>query len=134
MAGMVRNFVGCVLTLVLAGCVERTVTITSEPSGALVQISSVDVGLTPVTVPFTWYGHYEIILRHDGYETLKTGEKIRPPVYEIPPLDLFSALAPWTYRDGRSFHYVMSKLEIPSDSELIKRAEELRQRNQEEPE
>ncbi len=134
MTSVAKISVGCVLVLALAGCVERTITITSEPSGALVEVSSVEIGRTPVTVPFTWYGHYEIILRHNGCRTLKTGEKIRPPYYEVPPLDLFSAIAPWTYYDNRTFHYVLDKLVLPGDAELIRRAEELRYRNLEEPE
>ncbi len=134
MTGVAKISVGCMLILALAGCIERTMTITSEPSGALVQVSSVEIGRTPVTVPFTWYGDYEIILRYDGCQTLKTHEKIFPPIYDIPPLDLFSALAPWTYRNNQAFHYVLPKLVLPSDEELIRRAEELRHRNLEKPE
>jgi hypothetical protein len=33
--------------LLLAGCVERRLTITSEPSGALVTVNSKEVGRTP---------------------------------------------------------------------------------------
>lgn len=134
MKGRVKVAIGCVLVLVLAGCVERTITVTSEPSGALVYISSVEVGRTPVTVPFTWYGDYEIILRREGCQTLKTHKKIKPPYYEVPPLDLFSAIAPWTYHDNRMLHYVLDEQVIPTDAELIRRAEELRQRNLEGPE
>ncbi len=129
----VKVVAGCVLALAVAGCVERTLTITSEPSDALVFISSEEVGRTPVTIPFTWYGHYEIILRREGYETLKTSHKIKPPIYEIPPLDLFSAIAPWTYHDNRALHYVLARQAFPGDAELIRRAEELRRRNLEEP-
>ena len=135
MTGVVKILTGCVLILALAGCVERRISITSEPPGALVCISGVEKWRTPTPpIPFTWYGDYEIILRRDGYQTLKTHEKIRPPYYEVPPLDLFSAIAPWTYHDNRSFHYVLDKLVLPSDAELIRRAEELRHRNLEEPE
>ncbi|MCD4699312.1 MAG: PEGA domain-containing protein [Phycisphaerae bacterium] len=134
MMGVAKISIGCILVLAMAGCVERTITITSEPSGALVEVSSVEIGRTPVTVPFTWYGDYEIILRREGCRTLETHEKIRPPIYEIPPLDLFSALAPWTYHDNRAFHYILPGQVLPSDAELIRRAEELRHRNLEEPE
>ena len=134
MAGVVKTAVGCFLILALAGCVERTITITSKPSGALVYISAEEKGRTPLTVPFTWYGDYRITLRHDGYQTLKTHEKIKPPVYEIPPLDLFSAIAPWTYHDNHTFHYVLTERIVPTDEELIRRADELRQRNLQDPE
>ena len=134
MTGVAKILAGCVLVLAMAGCVKRTLTVTSEPSGALVYVSSTEIGRTPVTVPFTWYGHYEIILRREGCQTLKTSEKIMPPYYEVPPLDLFSAIAPWTYHDNREFHYQLTKQVVPSDKELIGRAEELRHRNLEEPE
>lgn len=117
--------------LTLAGCVERKMQITSEPDGALVYVSDVEVGRTPVTLPFTWYGDYDVILRRDGYETLKTHADINAPWYELPPLDLFSALAPWTYHDERYLHYELEKLDPPSEEELIERAERLGERNAE---
>jgi len=95
----------------------------------MVFISDREVGRTPVTVPFTWYGDYEIILRHESYETLKTHADIRMPWYEVPPLDLLSELAPWTYRDRRYLHFEMDKLVLPGDAELIRRAEALEKRN-----
>lgn len=110
----------------LCGCVEREITITSEPEGALVLLSDREVGRTPVTVPFTWYGDYDVIVRHEGYQTLKTHAEIAPPWYEVPPLDLFSHMAPWTYRDRRYLTYKLEKLALPDDGTLIKQAEEMR--------
>ena len=110
----------------VAGCVEREMTITSEPAGALVYVSDVEVGRTPVTFPFTWYGDYDIILRKDGFETLKTNAQITPPWYEIPPGDLLSELAPWTYRDERFLHYDLSTYQPLGQDELLDRAEQMR--------
>ena len=115
--------------VVIGGCVEREMTITTEPQGALVIISDLEVGRTPVTVPFTWYGDYEIIIRKNGYETIDTHQQVYPPIYEISPLDLLSAIAPWTYHDRRYFHYEMNKLELPEAEELIERAERMRKEN-----
>ncbi len=112
-----------------AGCVEREMKITSEPAGALVYVSDVEVGRTPVTMPFTWYGDYDIILRHQGYQTLKTHANINPPVYEVPPLDFFTALAPWTLRDQRYLHFELEKYVPPSDEHLIGRADAMQQEN-----
>ncbi len=50
----------------LTGCVERTITVTSDPSGALVYLNDTEIGRTPVTVPFTFYGTYDVRLEHDG--------------------------------------------------------------------
>jgi len=106
-------------------------TITSDPSGALVFVSSEPIGRTPVTKKFEWYGDYEIVLRYEekGYKTLKTHAQINPPWYEIPPLDLLSQIAPWTYRDRRFLNYKLEQLQPTSDEELIKRAESLEKRN-----
>jgi len=109
------------------GCVERTLTITSEPTGALVYVSSVEMGRTPVRIPFTFYGTYDVLLRMDGYETLDTGWRVAPPLYDVPPLDLLSELAPWTYHVERKAHFTLREAEGVSDAELIRRAGELRQ-------
>jgi hypothetical protein len=113
--------------MVLIGCVERQWTIRSEPAGAIAYVSNVEVGRTPVTIDFTWYGDYELILRKEGYETLKTNIKLDPPWYEIPPADFFSEIAPWTYEDHRETLHILKKPTPPDKKELIDRAEKLRQ-------
>jgi len=121
----------CIAALAACGCVERKMVITSEPSGALVYVSQVEVGRTPVTLPFTWYGDYDITLRLDGYQALDTHANLRPPLYEAPPLDLFSELAPWTCQDTRYLHFPLSLVEPVDDQELIRRAREMAQKLQE---
>ena len=110
------------------GCVEREMTITSEPSGALVIVSGKEVGRTPVTQSFLWYGDYEIVLRRQDYRTLKTHANLRPPIYEIFPLDLLSEIAPWTYHDRRYLHYRLEELKLPDNEDLIRRGDELKAR------
>jgi hypothetical protein len=114
--------------LVLGGCVERELTIRSQPAGAVVYVSDVEVGRTPVTVPFTYYGDYDIILRKDGYETLKTHAKLCAPWYEVPPLDFFSEIAPWTYRDKRYVSFDLEEQTLAEPEQLIDRAEAMRER------
>jgi len=120
--------IACVGAALMCGCVEREMTITSEPEGALVFVSDREIGRTPVTLPFTWYGDYDIILRRDGCETLKTHAEINAPWYEVPPLDLFSHMAPWTYRDQRYLRYSLIQRKEPSDEDLIKKADALKKR------
>ena len=110
----------------VGGCVEREMTITSKPPGALVFISDKEIGRTPVTQPFLWYGQYDIILRLKGYQTLNEPREITPPWYETIPLDLLSAMAPWTYHDRRYLHFTLSKYEPPDEADLIRRADQLR--------
>ena len=112
----------------LSGCLRRTLEITSAPAGARVYISDREVGRTPVEVPFTWYGDYDLIFRLDGYETLKTHANLAMPWYEVPPLDLLSACAPWTYHTRRHVHRELQPLALPSDAELLERAGAMRQR------
>ena len=106
-------------------------TITSQPPGALVFVSSEAIGRTPVTKKFEWYGDYEIVLRYEekGYKTLKTHAQINPPWYEIPPLDLMSHIAPWTYRDRRFLNYRLEKFKPSSDEKLVDRALKMEKRN-----
>lgn len=121
-------FIALIACLLAGGCVERKLTVTSEPSGAIVYISNVEVGRTPITIPFTWYGDYDIQLRREGgYDTLKTHANINMPPYEVPPLDLLSEVAPWTYKDNRYLHYTLKKTQEPTDQELIERAQRFRE-------
>ncbi len=111
----------------LAGCLERTMTITSQPTGALVYVSSVEVGRTPVRMPFTFYGTYEVVLAMDGYETLNVGWPVYPPLYDVPPLDLLTEIVPWTYHVNRQAHFTLEKAKPVTDAELLRRAGVLRQ-------
>ena len=111
---------------VVGGCVEREMTITSDPPGALVTISQKEIGRTPVTQEFLWYGDYEIILAAKGYQKLHTHRDIDSPWYETVPLDLLSAMAPWTVHDKRYLHFELTPRTEIDEAELIRRAEEFR--------
>ena len=119
------------IAILTGGCLDQKLTVTSEPEGALVIISDKEIGRTPVTTDFTWYGDYDIIIRYpeEGYETIKTHENISPKWYGYPPLDLFASIAPWTFHDNRYLHYKLNKLDMPGDEVLIKRAEQMSDRN-----
>ncbi len=119
------------IAVVVVGCVRRELEITSEPAGAVVYVSDIEVGRTPVVVPFTYYGDRDVILRLNGYDTLVTNLNLTAPWYEYPGIDLFSEIAPWTYYDKRYAHYTLAPLEPTSREELIERAEEMARRNSE---
>ena len=110
---------------ILSGCVEREWTIRSEPEGAVVYVSNVEVGRTPVTIDFTWYGDYEVTLRKDGYETLNTSVKLDPPWFEWIGVDFFSEIAPWTYYDRRETLHLLEKRKALKENEIIERAKEM---------
>jgi hypothetical protein len=74
----------------LGGCAQRTLTISSEPAGALVFLNDEEVGRTPVTVPFTFYGVYDVRLEAPGYQPLWTAERTDAPFWEFPGPDLIA--------------------------------------------
>lgn len=121
-------FAACALTM--AGCVERTVTINTEPAGATVILNDQEIGQSPVKVPFTWYGDYEIILRKPGYETVQTNRKIKAPWYQTPFIDVFAeCLVPFTIYDERDLGtFAMSPIAPVPQDQLLQNAAELKQR------
>ena len=64
---------------------ERTIKITSQPSGAVVYLNDEEVGRTPTEVSFKFYGDYSVILRKEGFETLQTPSAGQRPVVPVAP-------------------------------------------------
>jgi hypothetical protein len=124
-----RGFVALALLVglvLLAGCARRTLDISSDPPGALVYLNDEEVGRTPMKYDFTWYSDYDVTLRKDGYETLKTHRKLKAPVYMWPPLDLISEL--FGVKDRRQWHLTMVP-ERPGANDakaMIDRAQDLK--------
>lgn len=78
------------LCLLQTGCVHRRVTINSSPQGALVRVDGKDIGYTPASMDFTWYGTREVQLLKDGYETETRLIEIQAPWYQRFPFDFVS--------------------------------------------
>ncbi|HEV2292393.1 MAG TPA: PEGA domain-containing protein [Tepidisphaeraceae bacterium] len=114
------------LVLAMGGCVQRQLTVTTNPPGALVHLNGQEFGRTPVTRDFTWYGTYDVTLRRDGYETKKTTGKVIAPWWQWVPFDLFAELLPLT--DRRTLHYTLqpSTDEAADPQRMLDRAEALR--------
>ena len=131
--GVSRPIAGLVLTatlLIAAGCVRRTARFTSVPDGARVFLNDREIGRTPATVEFTWYGDYDVIYRLEGYETVKTNAVISPPLYQRFPFDFFAeVLWPGELHDHHDIptQQLVARQPINPD-ELISRAKELRDR------
>lgn len=104
-------------------------TITSEPEGALVYLNDQEVGRTPVTRDFVWYGNYDVQLRKDGYEPLRTETMVMAPWWQWPPFDLVADLLPLPLSDRRTLHYSMQETtsEHESPEQILSRAQELRE-------
>ncbi len=110
-----------------SGCVERQMTIRTNPPGALAYVDDTEVGITPISVPFTYYGTRKIRLVKDGYETLTVMQSVGPPWYEIPPADFVSeTLVPGKLRDQRTLDYQLQPQIMAPTEPLVARAEALR--------
>lgn len=115
------------LAALMPGCVRRTLTITTEPSQALVYLNDQEIGRSEVTVDFTWYGDYDVIIRKEGYKTLTTNHRLKAPWYQVIPLDFFAeVLWPGQIVDARSAHFVLEPAEEPQPEELVDRAKAMR--------
>lgn len=113
--------------LMNTGCMHRRMTIQSSPPGALVLLDGEELGYTPVSTDFTYYGTRQVKLIKDGYETLTIDQRVGAPWYQRFPLDFFSDnLAGSKHRDRRYYSYQMQpKTQVPSPN-LIDRANGLR--------
>ena len=111
------------------GCVRRTMTITTTPPQSLVFINDQDVGRSTVTTDFLWYGDYDIIIRKEGYKTLKTHWKIEAPWYQRIPMDLLAEVFyPGWLHDVHQRHFELAPATTPTQEELLGRAKETRER------
>lgn len=108
-----------------AGCVKRTITVTSNPSGAIVWLNDREIGRTPVTTDFTYYGEYDVRAELHGFQPIMTTRWLVAPSWDIPPVDLITeVVAPHAHADLH-WNFELEPLEA-DPSALIKRAETLR--------
>jgi hypothetical protein len=110
-----------------AGCVQRRLTIRSNPPGALVYVDNHEIGTTPVATDFIYYGTRQIRLVKDGYETLTVLQPVPTPWYQYFPIDFFAEnIVPGEIRDERVFDFVLTPQIIVPGDQLLQRAEDLR--------
>jgi hypothetical protein len=111
----------------LAGCVKRRYTIRTNPPGALAIVNGEEIGPTPVSRSFIYYGDREITLMLDGYQTQTIIQPVNAPWWDNYVTEFFSEnLVPYTFRDERDFTYQMCPATIPDKNDLLARAESLR--------
>ena len=65
-----------------SGCVERRYTIRSDPPGATVIVNGEEIGPSPASKSFVYYGDREITLMLDGYETKTVIQPIKAPWWD----------------------------------------------------
>lgn len=121
------------MLLIGSGCVNRRMTIRSDPPGALVEVDGERIGLTPVAIDFTYYGTREITLSMPGYETLTVQQTVPKPLYQRFPVDFISNhFLPYRVTDRHDFSYKLARRQVPIDEEsnLINRGRNFRSQAQ----
>jgi hypothetical protein len=115
------------LLLLVSGCVgvRRELTVESEPAGAIVYLNGDEVGRTPMTRDFIYYGTMDLKLRKDGYETLEDRPRVWAPWWQVPPLDLVTEAMSLTDRHKLSYE-LTPKEQGPDLQQLVQRGVELR--------
>lgn len=97
-------------------------TLTSDPPGALVFMNDQEIGRTPLQREFTWYGTYDVELRKEGFETIKTRTRVTAPAWNWVPFDLAAELLPIPFRDRQRFSYSLTPASTqPADAGSIMR-------------
>ncbi len=115
----------------LCGCVERIVAVRTDPPGATLSVDGETVGRTPCEVRYVWYGTREIVVEHRGYRPVREMLPLRPPWWQIFPLDFITdVLIPFTLTDRVEVEYVLEPADrsLEGREEMRRRAEELRGR------
>lgn len=120
---------GLLAAVVLAGCVERRLTIVTEPEGAVVWLNDEEVGTTPVTVNFNWYGDYRVQIAKDGYETLNTHRLLERPLHDRAGFDFIAeVLWPGRIVDEYEWEFTLAPWQQPDAAMLLEQAEAMRVR------
>lgn len=110
--------------LAVGGCVQRRMTIRSNPPGALVYVDDYQIGTTPVSTDFIYYGTRKIRLVKDGYETLTVRQPFPLPWYQVFPLDFVTEnIWPGEIRDERVVDLAMMPAAATPPEEVVGRAE-----------
>ncbi len=117
-----------IATLLPTGCVRRRLAVRTNPPGAMVFVDNQQIGTTPCSVDFTYYGTREIRLVKPGFETLTVDQPIPTPWYQIPPIDFVSEnLVSRKILDHRTVSYNLQPRVIVPTEQLLDRANQLRQ-------
>lgn len=125
---MRRLIVIIFLLLPLTGCVSRRLMVRSNPPGALVELDGKRIGYTPVSVDFTYYATRDIRVSKVGYETATELQPLKPPWYQVPPLDFVSDnFLPFNQvTDRHEVTYTLQPLRANTTIPLIDRANDIR--------
>lgn len=123
----IAGLVLAAVVMLLPGCVQREMVITSEPAGADVWVNEQWHGKTPYRLPFKHYGVFSVRLEKDGYYPMYVKEPLKAPFYQrIGPDLVAEAVVPAMITDNRELHYVMQPIAKADEVvEIIDRCEDM---------
>jgi hypothetical protein len=111
----------------LSGCVERRYTIRTDPPGATVVVNGEEIGPSPASKSFVYYGERKISLIKDGFQTKTLIQPIKAPWWDNYITEFFTEnVIPVSLRDEREFTYKLEPFKMTPQGELRDRAESLR--------
>jgi PEGA domain len=100
----------CLCACLFTGCLHRSLSVTSEPSGAQLIVNGEAAGNTPARLRFHHHGVYRVELRKPGYQPVVEGLRLGPKFYERMPIDFVTdVLWPGKIIDDRKVHYSLKK-------------------------
>jgi hypothetical protein len=115
----------------LACRAESYLQITSTPPGAEVRLDNEVVGVTPVRVPFDYYGTRRLTFHLSGYRTASRTVHLKPKWYSRFPLDIVTEVfLPFGLTVRRRVHEDLVQgaevMSLPSLRSVIERADHMR--------
>ena len=116
----------------LSGCVERFLTIHSDPPGAAVYLDGEKVGTTPCEVTYVWYGTRDLILDLRDYTLVRQQITLSAPWWQVLPFDFITdVVVPITIHDRTVVSYVLESAPVSQEAvdAVLERAEELRKKS-----
>ena len=124
---LATSIAALLFTLFTGGCVERQLTINTQPQGALVTLNDEEIGTSPVTVSFSWYGDYAVRLSKEGFETLNTHRKLKGPRHDKFPFDFFAQiLSSKRIVDSYQWKFELTEKKPVNTQRLIEKALEMK--------
>jgi hypothetical protein len=114
-------------TITVTGCVERELTINTQPQGAVVTLNDEEIGASPVTASFNWYGDYCVRVSKEGYETLNTHRELKGPWYDSFPFDFFAQIVSGKRKvDKYEWTFTLEEKKPTNPQVLVEKAQQLR--------
>ena len=97
----------------------------------MVLLEGKEIGYSPASADFTYYGTRQVTMIKDGYETKTEFVTVSTPWYQWPVIEFFTDnFSPRRITDRRFFKFDLQPKQMVPDDELRARARQLRSESQ----